>query len=325
MQSDDEVVLRHALASLQAGHRTGLITVAQTWGAAPRPAGSLMAVAEDGGFAGSVSGGCVEADLLERAAGKGLWPAVPEVLEYGVGADDAERYGLPCGGRLRLVVEGLEDPAALTPVMESLARRQRLGRRLHLADGRAELRPADRASPFHFDGRVLEKVFGPAWRLVLIGAGQLSHQVAEMALAADYEVIVCDPRAEYARQWQVPGAHLDPRMPDEVVAECAADPQSGVVTLTHDPRLDDMALLEALESPAFYVGALGSRRTNARRRERLTELGIGPDGLARLRGPVGLPLGGRTPAEIALSILAEVTAVRHGAALGRAPEGMARV
>ena len=320
MQSGDEQVLRHALAALEAGRRAGLITVVETWGAAPRPAGSLMAISEDGGFAGSVSGGCIEADLLERAADGGLWPATPEVLEYGVGADEAQRYGLPCGGRLRLVVEGLHDPSTLRPVMESLEGRQRLGRRLYLADGRAELWPADRTSPFRFDGETVEKVFGPAWRLVLIGAGQLSTQVASMALAADYEVVVCDPRAEYARQWQVPGARIDTRMPDEVVTDLAADPQSGVVALTHDPRLDDMALMEALGSPAFYVGALGSRRNNANRRQRLAEMGVAPEALARLRGPVGLPLGGRTPAEIALSVLAEVTAVRHGAALGELRE-----
>lgn len=324
MESGDEEVLRRALDWLEAGREVALITVARTFGAAPRPVGCLMAVADGGAaFAGSVSGGCIEADLLQRAGAGRLLPEVPMVLNYGGDGPRAQRWELPCGGEVRLVVERLREPASLLPLTQSLARRQRFCRRLYLNDGHIEFWPAGRDERFSFDGAVLEKVFGPAWRLVLIGAGQLSRQLAEMARAADYEVVVCEPRQEYAAQWSVPGTRLDPRMPDEVVAELAPDPRSGVVALTHDPRLDDLALWEALGSDAFYVGALGSRANNDRRRERLAGLGVGPRELARLRGPVGLPLGGRTPAEIAISVLAEVTAVRHGAVLAQDREELA--
>lgn len=314
MESADQEVLGRLGQWLDAGREATLVTVARARGGSPRPPGSLFAVADDGAFCGSVSGGCVETDLAGRLA-RGA-PATPETLEYGVTADDARRFGLPCGGRLELVLEPLHGPEAIAPVSAALAERRRIRRRLHLDDGRVELLAADRDDGLYYDGAVLERVFGPAWRLLLIGAGQLSRQVAQMATALDYEVIVCDPREEFAGNWEVPEARLETRMPDAAVRALASDPRSAVVALSHDPRLDDPALLEALPSPAFYVGALGSRRNNAGRVERLREMGVGADQVARLHGPVGLPLGGRTPGEIAVSILSELTAVRHGAALG---------
>jgi xanthine dehydrogenase accessory factor len=200
-------------------------------------------------------------------------------------------------------------------VLGAMERRERLTRRLCLATGEASLHTDDQDAEFRFDGENLHKVFGPAWRLVLIGAGQLSHYVAEMALALDYEVIVCDPRPEYAANWGVAGARLDHRMPDDVVREAGDDARAAVLALVHDPKLDDMALVEALASRAFYVGALGSTANNTKRRGRLATLGLSDVALARLHGPVGLPIGSRTPPEIAVAILAELTAVRHGVAL----------
>ncbi len=305
MESADREVLASAAEWLGQGRGVWLVTVAQTWGSSPRPAGSLMAVCDDMRFVGSVSGGCVEDDLAARLAARVLPVTQPRIESYGVTAEQTHRFGLPCGGRLDLVIETLTVEEPLRAILRRMDGRQLIARRLCLATGEASLHPARRDEPFCFDGANLTKVFGPAWRLVLIGAGQLSHYVAEMAVALDYHVIVCDPREEYAAAWQVRGAELDTRMPDDVVRENAVDVRSAVVALTHDPKLDDMALMEALTSRAFYVGALGSRANNDKRRARLAILGVPGDALARLHGPVGLPIGSRTPAEIAIAILAE--------------------
>jgi xanthine dehydrogenase accessory factor len=319
VESADREVLAAAASWLEQGRRVYLATVVRTWGSSPRPVGSLMAVCDDTRFAGSVSGGCVEDDLAARLAARVL-PATPPRLEsYGIAAEQTHRFGLPCGGRLDLVVEELTSAEPLRAILRRMDARELIARRLCLGTGEASLHPARRDQVFEFDGDNLIRVFGPAWRLLLIGAGQLSRHVAEMALALDYHVIVCDPREDYAAAWQVNGAELDARMPDEVVRERACDARSAVIALTHDPKLDDMALREALPSPAFYVGALGSRANNARRRERLKSLNVPESALARLHGPVGLPIGSRTPAEIAIAILAELTAVRHGVVLQALP------
>jgi xanthine dehydrogenase accessory factor len=163
------------------------------------------------------------------------------------------------------------------------------------------------------DDRVLVTTHGPRWRLLLIGAGQLSHYLATMARALDYDVLVCEPRGEYAEGWSVPGARLLQAMPDDAVIELKPDAHTAVIALTHDPKLDDLALLEALRSQAFYVGAIGSRLNQAKRRARLAEhFGLTEAELGRLHGPVGLKYGARTPPEIAVAILAELTAVRYG-------------
>jgi xanthine dehydrogenase accessory factor len=164
------------------------------------------------------------------------------------------------------------------------------------------------------DEATVAKRFGPVWRLLIVGAGQLAGYLSAYARDLAYGVTVCDPRPEADAQWTGP-AELDARMPDDAVAGFAPDPRSAVVAATHDPKLDDLALLEALGSPAFYVGALGSRRNNDRRRERLRELGLAPAAVERLRGPMGLAIGSRTPPEIALAVAAEMTAVRHGRAV----------
>ncbi|MCU0842519.1 MAG: XdhC family protein [Thiobacillaceae bacterium] len=312
MRGADPEVLAAARDWLAAGHRVVLATLVRTLGSAPRPVGALLALSDRGLLSGSVSGGCVEADLLERV--RADFPDRPGVMAYGVEADTARRFGLPCGGTLELVLEPLASTAVVDPLLDALARRRCLRRTLDLATGRVELAEGDLPEDCAFDGRRLDRVYGPRWRLLAIGAGQITRFLAEMAQALDYDVLVCEPREEYRASWQGHGELL-PGMPDDAVRDLAPDGRSVVVALTHDPRLDDLALMEALGSRAFYVGALGSRRNQARRRERLAELGLGTDQVARLHGPVGLPLGGRTPAEIALAILAEVTALRHGAIL----------
>lgn len=315
MDSVDLEVLTQAQRWLGEGSPVALVTVAQTWGSAPRPVGALLAVAGDGRFAGSVSGGCVEEDLVANL--RQNFPERADTVTYGVTAEEARRFGLPCGGTLRLVVEPLRDPGALEPVMEAVSARLPVARTLHLATGRASLATPVPGQATAFDGERLVAVYGPRWRLLIIGAGQLSRYLAEFALALDYQVTVCDPRSDYAESWSVAGAELTRDMPDDVVREMAPDARSAVVALTHDPKLDDMALMEALKSGAFYVGALGSRGNNEKRRRRLAQLELSPEEIARLHGPVGLPIGSRTPPEIAIAILAEITALRHGISLER--------
>jgi len=312
MDSVDLQVLKSSVEWLQAGRRVVLATVVETWGSAPRPAGALLAIRDDGQVSGSVSGGCVEDDLIERIRNHDLAEDRPETVVYGVTKEQATRFGLPCGGRLQVVLEPLQDAAAMSTLLARIAKRELIARTLDLDTGAVTLAPASRSDTLRFDGHKLTTIHGPRWRLLIIGAGQLSRYLAEMAKALDYTVIVCDPREEYADSWDVPGVEFTRGMPDDVVAELNLDSHSAVVAVTHDPKLDDLALLEALKSAAFYVGALGSRLNTAKRKARLADFDLSQEELARLHGPVGLRIGSKTPPEIAVAILAEMTAVRHG-------------
>ena len=187
-----------------------------------------------------------------------------------------------------------------------------VARRLELASGFATLHPAKASDGLAFDGKVLRTVHGPRYRMLVIGASQLSKYLAEIAVGLDYQVTICDPREEYTETWDVPGVTLVRTMPDDTVQAMNLDERCAVVALTHDPKLDDLALMEALKSPAFYIGALGSRANNAKRRERLREFDLSDAEIARLHGPIGLFIGSRTPPEIAVSIAAEITAVKNG-------------
>ncbi len=321
MESLDLRVLADALQWRRAGHAVTLVTVVETWGSAPRPPGALLAVRDDGVVSGSVSGGCVEDDLIAqtKAAFQTLAhaaePQRPSMLAYGVTKEEATRFGLPCGGTLRLVREPLQDTAWIEEILHRTAQHELVARHLTLATGAVRLLPATRGQALHFDGSVLCSVFGPRWRLLLIGAGQLSQAVAQMARMLDFEVLVCDPRDEYAATLRIAGVTRAEGMPDDVVRALVPDAHTAIVALTHDPKLDDMALLEALVSHAFYVGALGSRRNQATRKQRLAEhFGLSPQVLARLHGPVGLSIGAKTPAEIAVSIIAQIVQVKNAVA-----------
>ncbi|MBX3619042.1 MAG: XdhC family protein [Rhizobacter sp.] len=314
MDSLDLQVLTQARQWHTEGHAVRLVTVIETWGSAPRPPGALLAMRGDGLVVGSVSGGCVEDDLIERVR-QGERVDRPSLVTYGVTKEEAARFGLPCGGNLRLVQEPLADAAWIDEVLARTQRHELVARRLDLATGQVSVEAATRGETFTFDGQVMRALFGPRWRMLIIGAGQLSRVLAQMALALDFEVICCDPREEYHLTWDVPGTRFSRLMPDDLVVELQLDPHSAVVAVTHDPKLDDLALLEALKSPAFYVGALGSRSNTAKRRERLALFDLSADEISRLHGPIGLDLGSRTPAEIAVSILAEIVAVRHGVTL----------
>ena len=312
MDSIDLQVLRKADDWLRAGHSTVLGTVIRTWGSAPRPPGSLVAVRDDGLIVGSVSGGCIEDDLVERIRGKTLAAQRPERVKYGVTADEAFRFGLPCGGTIELVLEPVSAASKIDDLLARVIAGRHTRRTLSLASGAVTLEPGDGTDMLDCDDDKLVTAHGPRWRLLVIGAGQLTHYVAQMALACDYHVVVCDPRSEYADSWSVPGTELVRTMPDDTVLEIMPDRHTAIVALTHDPKLDDMALIEALQSDAFYVGAIGSQRNQAQRKERLKEFGVTDEQLARLHGPVGLKNGARTPPEIAASIITEMTAVKYG-------------
>jgi xanthine dehydrogenase accessory factor len=315
MDSVDLQVLRSTEQWLREGRGVVLATVTETWGSSPRPPGAMLAVRNDGLVAGSVSGGCVEDDLIDKVRSRSLAVERPETTIYGISKEDAQRFGLPCGGRLQLVLEPVRDAASISGVLAAIDRHELVSRTLDMRSGVAVLDPASRSDTLSFDGERLVTIHGPRWRLLVIGAGQLSKYVAQMAQALDYEVIVCDPREEYALAWDVGGARLDRGMPDDVVVALQLDSHSAVVAVTHDPKLDDLALIEALKSPAFYVGALGSRLNTQMRRERLAQFDLSAQELDRLHGPVGLRIGSKTPPEIAVAILAEITAVRHGVQL----------
>lgn len=332
MESLDLRVLNDVLAWRRAGHKVTLVTVVETWGSAPRPPGALLAVRDDGMVSGSVSGGCIEDDLIARTkadfktsndakqalAGVSYTNtainniAKPVMIAYGVTKDEAARFGLPCGGTLRLVQEPVHDVAWIEQVLARTTAHQLVARTLNLATGLVTLADATRDQAMAFDGITLTTLFGPKWRLLLIGAGQLSQAVASMAILLDFEVLVCDPREEYAFDPAQVGATRVSGMPDDVVRELQPDAHTAIVALTHDAKLDDMALMEALQSDAFYVGALGSKRNQATRKERMMEhFDMTAQQLERLHGPVGLSINAKTPAEIAVSILAQIIAVKN--------------
>ena len=313
MESLDLRVLGDVLAWRQMGRRVTLVTVVETWGSAPRPPGALLAVRDDGVVSGSVSGGCVEDDLIARIkAGEYDALSHPSMVAYGVSKEEAARFGLPCGGTLRLVQEPVNEVAWIEQVLQRTSTHQLVARTVKLATGEVTLREAARTDALQFDGSTLTTLFGPRWRLLLIGAGQLSQAVAHMAKLLDFEVLVCDPREEYAATLGLEGVTRVMGMPDDVVLELKPDAHTAIVALTHDAKLDDMALMEALNSEAFYVGALGSRRNQATRKQRLMEhFDVSAEALERLHGPVGLSIGAKTPAEIAVSIIAHIVQVKN--------------
>jgi len=310
MSESAQEILQTAQEWLNQGHAVILATVLKTWGSSPRPVGSMMLLRDDGWHLGSVSGGCIEEELLKHSGE--LVQQLPTKLEYGVTSEQAQHFGLPCGGCLEIVLEPLIEQNWLKEVLTKISQAELICRRLDVNNGTVTLLPASSDDEFNYRDGYMQQIFGPTWQLLLIGAGHLSRCVATIGLMLGYQVTVCDPRKEYSDNWQLPGTELSRLMPDDAVKKMAAHKRGIIVTLTHDPKLDDMALWEALHSPAFYIGALGSKRTNAARRQRLQQLGLSSPQLKRLHGPVGLPIGSRTPAEIAVAVMAEITAARHG-------------
>lgn len=313
MNSTDQTILSCLLASLTQGEQPWLVTVVATIGSSPRPVGSLVAFRADGSQVGSVSGGCVEEDLIARLlAGEFNGPQV-YLTDYGVSAEDNEKWGLPCGGRLELAIQQLDekDLEWVTEAYNAMSTRQTLSRSVSLESGETQISPAEQFAPLEKSADTLTHCFGPRHRLLLVGAGQLAANLSTLALAMDYEVLLADSREWALDQWQGPEVEKILGLPDDVVREHAADEHCAVITLSHDPRVDDMALMEALDSACWYVGALGSVRTTEKRLQRLSQLGLSSDALARLHAPVGLSIGSKTTMEIAVSVMAQLTQLRR--------------
>jgi xanthine dehydrogenase accessory factor len=312
MDNVDTQVLKKADEWLRAEHRAVMGTIVRTWGSAPRPVGSLVVIRDDGLVAGSVSGGCIEDDLVDRVRTRALAADKPQRVKYGVTADEAFKFGLPCGGTLEVVLEPLTADSRIGDLVARVTEGRQTLRRLDMNTGAVTLAEGTGRDVLSATDEALVTVHGPRLRLLIVGAGQLTHFLAQMALACDYSVTICDPREEYADGWLVPGTTLLRTMPDDTVVEFKPDPNTAIVALTHDPKLDDLALMEALKSRAFYIGAIGSHRNQAKRKERLKDFGVTADELARLHGPVGIKNGARTPPEIAVAIMAELTAAKYG-------------
>lgn len=325
MENMDLVVLRTLRDWRLAGKHALLATVVRTWGSSPRPVGSIMALSEDGAVTGSVSGGCIEDDLIHRYSHvykhgrQEPFPAgAPRLVTYGVSADEAHRFGLPCGGTLELLLEFDPDGKALAELVAHLEAGELMRRAVCLKTGNAHLERAHDPELLMLTHDELANTFGPEYRMLLIGAGQLAEYLATMALFNGFSVYVCDPREEYRGSWNVPAARVLTGMPDDVVRDFRPDRRSCVIALTHDPKLDDLALLEALDTDALYVGAIGSRRNNEARHARLKEhFDKTDEDLERLRGPIGIYIGSKTPPEIAVSIMAEVIAIKNAAPIAK--------
>jgi len=320
MENLDVMVLRSLRDWRIAGKRALLATVVRTWGSSPRPVGSIMALCEDGAVVGSVSGGCIEDDLIHRFTqayaadpARTLPAGPPESVKYGISADEAHRFGLPCGGTLELLLEFDPDAQSLLSLVSQLDTGGLVQRTVRLADGQAQLQPCSAAADCHATDTHLVNTFGPEFRMLLIGAGPLTECLATMAIFCGFAVTVCDPREEYRGSWALGGVTMRTDMPDDLVLEMRPDRRTCVVALTHDPKLDDLALLEALKTEAFYIGAIGSRRNNEARQQRMMDhFNETAESLQRLRGPIGIFIASKTPPEIAVSIMAEILAVKNG-------------
>lgn len=315
---DTDVILT-AEEWVNTGHRVALATVISTWGSAPRPIGSLLVVRDDGLMTGSVSGGCVE-NMVVQAADALLKGAAPQIMEFGVSEDDAWAVGLACGGTIRVHVGHGDDIAEIARrvrAKESFAYCISLGDQpSYFATSADPVMAAaiERDTSRHVetpDGTVFARIFRPQPRLLIVGAVHIAMPLVQIAQTAGYDVTIIDPRTAFTHNDRFPGVRIVTDWPDDALESLALDGGTAVVTLTHDPKIDDPALFVALQSKAFYVGALGSLKTQAQRRVRLKEMGIDDATLTRLHGPVGLSIGAATPAEIAISVMAEITHVRR--------------
>ena len=331
-QATDEELFAQLRRWRTAGKGVALATVVKTWGSSPRPEGSHLAVEAGGAFVGSVSGGCIEGAVIGEAQAA-IADGQPRLLEFGVSDERAWEVGLACGGRVQVFVERADDELIERLLAERAAKRAATVV-TRLADGtqalvagdevsgelalteaqreevRRRLRSDKSGTLESSDGTLFARCYSQAPRMVIVGAVHITQALAPMAAMAGFEVVVVDPRRAFATAERLPGVTVTTEWPDEALARIGLDAQTAVVTLSHDPKLDDPALIAALQSQCFYIGALGSSRTHAKRVARLTEAGLA-DALPRIHAPVGLDLGGRSPAEIAVSVIAQVIQARY--------------
>ncbi len=309
----------------RAGRGVALATVVETWGSAPRRVGAQLVISSDGEMQGSVSGGCVEGAVMAEAL-DAVEDGTARLLEYGVSDGDAFAVGLACGGTIRVLVEPVADtampPEVLQALVEKRAARQPAAYVTKLSGGSGRLLGHE-AFPQRFrmdrsgveeDGDTFVAIHNAPLRLAVVGAVHIAQALVPMARIAGFDPVVIDPRGAFGSEARFPGERILDDWPDEALAAYGLDSRTALVLLTHDPKLDDPALHLALKADCFYVGALGSTRTHAKRISRLEEAGFGPDDIARIHGPIGLDIGAAGPAEIAVSILAEMMRVlRRGA------------
>ena len=333
MDVTQQDILERAQAWRQEGQGVALATVVRTWGSSPRPVGSHLAVDESGAFVGSVSGGCIEGAVIHEAIAA-IKDGKPRLLDFGVTDEQAWEVGLACGGRVQVYVQRIEAATPFAALLTAQTERRPVASLTRLSDGvhcllqgteasgdltltaaqKAEALArivADRCGPLDGDEGIFLRVYAPTPRLLVVGAVHIAQALAPMAALTGFAVTIIDPRRAFAALQRFPEQVLCTDWPDEALARYRPDSLSAVITLSHDPKLDDPALVAALNSDAFYIGCLGSKRTHALRVERLSALGFDATALARIHAPVGLDLGGRMPAEIAVSILAQVLQVRY--------------
>jgi len=323
MLSSQQQIIGRTLQWLGSEQSVWLCTILKTWGSSPRPVGAMMACTPEGDLIGSISGGCIEEDFLEQLRNGQLKQrfheegSVPFVVKYGVTAEEQARLKLPCGGQLHVLLELIEptdqNKGMFARLLDALEQHTSISRIVNLESGAISTADESRDDAVVIQGNRMSHSLSPMYRLLLLGAGDVAKYVAEMARALEYDVTLCDPRPNYLDNWEVEGVEKTSRLPDDVVRERFSNPYSGIVALAHDPRVDDMALMEALKTKAFYVGAMGSERTSAALRERLPELGLSQEEIERLHAPIGFQIESKTPAEIAISIMAEVTAEKYRA------------
>lgn len=304
-QAPDVCALQAARDWLAAGDSVWLATVIETYGSAPRPVGAMAALNQRGEVVGSVSGGCIEDDITDWLRRDAQVCRQGTSLVYGVQGDERQRLRLPCNGHLRLWLEPAE-PELLQALLHRVASGRRARRTVALSDGSSTVSEADPEEVCRLQGQTFVQVIGPTHRLVLIGASEVSRCLAPIAQSLGFAVQVVDPRHEYLSTWPHAGCELFADMPDDLLQRQPGDAHTAVVALSHDPKLDDLALIEALRQPAFYLGAMGSHATTLARKSRLALFDLTPESLDRLQGPVGLDLGARTPPEIAVSIAADL-------------------
>lgn len=317
MQAADQEVLTRICDWLNKGQACWLATVVATYGSSPRPIGSLFACNKEAMVVGSLSGGCVEEDLVEKLVNGEVAHDKPYFMRYGKTEEEATKFGLPCGGQLDIVVEPLnalnDTQLVYSQINSTLNQRRSIRRIVRLDTGDTKLIETTTYSALEYDAdnNLLEQTYGPRRQLFIIGTNMVAQYVAEFAQTLDFRVIVIDTDQTNIDSFPILGVEKVCDLPDEIVLRQANDQNSAIVALSHDPRLDDMALTGAFETPAFYIGAMGSQRTSAARRDRLRELGVSEQEMARLHAPIGFDIGSKTPPEIAISILAEITQTQY--------------
>lgn len=323
MKNNQQQIIDQVESWLSENRPVWLCTILKTWGSSPRPIGSMLASTTDGEIIGSLSGGCIEEDFLAQLVSGELKARFDEdrkpfVIFYGKTEEEQARLKLPCGGQLDVLLEFIdpsnENNAVFRELVQKLSGHKRISRSIDLSNGSITARVLDDGeprTPIKIADEVLQHELSPMYHLLLLGAGDVARYVAEISIALEYEVTLCDPRPRYLENWSVEGVHKTDALPDDVVREYYDNPYSAIVALAHDPRVDDMALMEALKTKAFYIGAMGSVKTSADRRARLPQLGLNSEEINRLHAPIGLQIGSKKPAEIAISIMAEITAARN--------------